>query len=61
MSFYDVGKDYKVSEETYGRLLFFQGAGTKREWNEDRDYFYPIPRDEINLTNGAITQNNGWN
>ena len=61
VSFYDVGKDYKVSEETYGRLLFFQGAGTKREWNEDRDYFYPIPRDEINLTNGAITQNNGWN
>jgi hypothetical protein len=29
-------------------------------WNEDRDYLYPIPTDERNLTNGALTQNPGW-
>ena len=30
-------------------------------WNEERDYFYPIPTDDRSLTNGALTQNPGWN
>lgn len=29
-------------------------------WNEERDYLYPIPTDERNLTKGALTQNPGW-
>ena len=29
-------------------------------WNEERDYFYPIPTDDRSLTMGAITQNPGW-
>ena len=32
-----------------------------RVWNEDRDYLYPIPTDDIELTNGAIVQNPNWN
>ena len=32
-----------------------------RTWNEDKDYLYPIPTDERNLTGGALTQNPGWN
>ena len=32
----------------------------ERSWNEDRDYLYPIPTDDRNLTEGAITQNPGW-
>lgn len=31
-----------------------------RKWNEDRDYLYPIPTDEITLTNNAIKQNPNW-
>lgn len=32
-----------------------------RQWNEERDYLYPIPTKERILTNGAIAQNPGWN
>ena len=32
-----------------------------RKWNENRDYLYPIPTDERNLTGGLLTQNPGWN
>jgi hypothetical protein len=32
----------------------------KREWREDRDYLYPIPTKDRILTNGALTQNPGW-
>lgn len=32
-----------------------------RHWDEDKDYLYPIPTDDRVLTNGAITQNPGWN
>ena len=31
-----------------------------REFNEERDYLYPIPTTERSLTNGALTQNPGW-
>ena len=31
-----------------------------RQWNEDRDYLYPIPTKERILTNGVLTQNPGW-
>ena len=31
-----------------------------RSWNENRDYLYPIPTDDRNLTGGALTQNPGW-
>ena len=32
-----------------------------RNWDEEKDYLYPIPTDERNLTNGKLTQNPGWN
>lgn len=31
-----------------------------RNWNEARDYLAPIPTKERRLTNGALTQNPGW-
>ena len=31
-----------------------------RKWNEERDYFYPIPKEDIILTGGKIEQNKGW-
>lgn len=32
----------------------------ERKWDEGKDYLYPIPTDDIVLTNGAVTQNPGW-
>ena len=32
-----------------------------RNWDENKDYLYPIPTDDRNLTGGALTQNPGWN
>lgn len=32
-----------------------------RNWDEAKDYLYPIPTDDRNLTGGALTQNPGWN
>lgn len=32
----------------------------ERHWDETKDYLYPVPTDDIVLTNGAITQNPGW-
>jgi len=31
-----------------------------QQWNEKRDYFYPIPTDDRQLTKGALVQNPGW-
>lgn len=36
----------------YGYLL--------RDFDEDRDYLYPIPREDIVLTGGVVAQNPGW-
>jgi len=33
---------------------------TKRKWNPARDYLYPVPLNEIALSNGNVTQNPGW-
>ena len=32
----------------------------ERKWTEDKDYLYPIPTDDIVLTQGKIRQNPGW-
>ena len=66
-----LGKDLKVGEhltlvmdDTYngesGFLTVFRKDIMERKWNEERDYFYPIPRKERVLTNGVLTQNPGW-
>ena len=31
-----------------------------RNWDEDKDYLYPIPTKDRILTNGALSQNPGW-
>jgi len=30
-------------------------------WDEEKDYLYPVPQAQIDLTQGALTQNPGWN
>ena len=47
-----------LSEGTSG--LVWLHKSVLRNWNEDKDYLYPIPTDERNLTGGVLTQNPGW-
>lgn len=43
-----------------GNIIVHDLANTQRKWNEDRDYLYPIPQDQITLYGGVIKQNPGW-
>ena len=43
-----------------GFLTIHRNDVMQRQWREDRDYYYPIPTKERVLTNGALTQNPGW-
>ena len=53
-----LGTDIVLSGKTSGNLLAH--STTHRIWNEERDYLYPIPTDDRVLTQGAISQNPGW-
>ena len=54
-----LGLDIVLSGETSGNVLAH--STQQRTWNEERDYLYPIPTDDRVLTQGAISQNPGWN
>jgi hypothetical protein len=43
-----------------GFLTIHRNDVMQRVWIEERDYYYPIPTKERILTNGALTQNPGW-
>ena len=53
-----LGVDIELSGESSG--LVWLHKSTLRGWDEERDYLYPIPKDERNLTGGKLTQNPGW-
>lgn len=59
LTWYNIDSEYSLSENKSGKLVFFKNMGIS--WNENRDYYYPIPKEDIVLTYGAITQNPGWN
>lgn len=54
-----LGTDIVLSGGTSGNVLAH--STQQRIWNEARDYLYPIPTDDRVLTQGAISQNPGWN
>ena len=47
-----------LSDDTKG--LVWLHKNIIRNWDEEKDYLYPIPTDDRNLTGGALTQNPGW-
>lgn len=53
-----VGGELTLSEGDHGYMTYF--AKEAYEWNESRDYLWPIPADQRSLTHGALTQNPGW-
>ena len=65
----DNNPDYTIKAEDATKILNADGflyphkaidVEFGREWNEGRDYLYPIPTNERSLTRGALTQNPGW-
>lgn len=56
--FLEVGKDIILTEGNKGNILVH--GNINRIFREDRDYFYPIPSEEINLSNGKLKQNPNW-
>ena len=54
-----LGSDVVLSGGTSGNVLAH--STQPRTWNEERDYLYPIPTDDRVLTQGAVSQNPGWN
>ena len=53
-----LGSDVILKDGESGMILLH--GDVSRSWNENRDYLYPIPTDDRNLTGGALTQNPGW-
>lgn len=56
--FLEAGKDIILSEGNKGNIVAH--GNITRVFREDRDYLYPIPSEEINLSNGILTQNPNW-
>ncbi|MDR2627414.1 MAG: RagB/SusD family nutrient uptake outer membrane protein [Dysgonamonadaceae bacterium] len=54
----EIEKDMFLSNGQNGYMDPHQN--TPRNWNETRDYLYPLPIEDRLLTNGALTQNPGW-
>ena len=59
--FYKLGDEFVLTDGDKGNIICHDIEKEPRQWNEDRDYFFPIPTTERSLTNGALTQNPGWN
>ena len=53
------GKGWELSPAGEGGYLTYWFA-EDYEWNEERDYLWPIPADQRTLTGFALSQNPGW-
>ena len=54
----EIGKNWTLSEGTKGNLTYY--ASENYSWDEGKDYLWPIPEDQRQITNGALSQNPGW-
>ena len=43
-----------------GYMTAYRNDPACKQWKETRDYLYPIPQAQIDLTNESLTQNPGW-
>ena len=59
--FYKLGEEFVLTDGDKGNIICHDIEKEPRQWNEERDYFFPIPTTERSLTNGALTQTPGWN
>ena len=54
----EIGKNWTLTEGTKGNLTYY--ASENYTWDEGKDYLWPIPEDQRQITNGALSQNPGW-
>ena len=55
---YALGKDILLSNNDHG-YIYYHRSVPRVNFNEQRDYLYPIPIHERSLNN-SLTQNPGW-
>lgn len=55
-----IERDIFLSNGTSGYIVGFPKVTYGTDWNNDRDYLWPIPADQRVLTQGALSQNPGW-
>lgn len=53
-----IGKDITLTGGSEGMIHALPNLAI--EWNEERDYLWPIPASERVLSGGALSQNPGW-
>ena len=54
-----IGKDVILSETTKGYIVGYPGVINGPNWDDARDYLWPIPAAQRTL-NHALSQNPGW-
>ena len=54
----EVAGNWSLTEGTSGNLTYYKQENY--QWDEGRDYLWPIPEDQRQITNGALSQNPGW-
>lgn len=57
---YKIGEQVFLTDGESGCLDRHRNTRPGFTWNEERDYYYPVPVEDRNLSGGAITQNPGW-
>ena len=57
---FKIGSELILSDGNSGCVDTHHDSRTGWTWNDERDYYYPIPIKERTLTEGALTQNPGW-
>ena len=50
--------ELNLSSGTEGNIVLH--SDIKRSFDESKDYLYPIPTEDIVLTQGVVKQNPGW-
>ena len=56
-----IGVEIVLSDGDKGSVEPHKNTRNGWTWDDGKDYYYPIPTDERDLTKGALTQNPGWN
>lgn len=54
----EVAGNWSLTEGTSGNLTYYKSENY--QWDENKDYLWPIPEDQRQITNGALSQNPGW-
>ncbi len=55
---FEIAGNWSLSNGDSGFLTYY--ASENYSWNEGRDYLWPIPEDQRQITNYALSQNPGW-